>query len=127
MRVKVYWNATRKIWSVKSGNSPVEHASLLVLKDCKFLVSEAGRQRVLRTKRKDVHAFVEGEIVSREGMRHLGSYDEVRYNPYKNETFVDGAGNRVDAHNVVFMTTRYNVTSKKKSACVLRVNDALPV
>lgn len=124
-KVRVYWNSTRKMWSIKKGNNPVEHATVLVLRDCKFLVNEAGRQRVIRNKKKDVHAYVEGEIISKEGLSHLPSYDEIRYNPFKNETFVDSSGNRVDEHSLVFMTIRYNVTNRKKSACVLRVNNVV--
>lgn len=125
MKVRVYWNSTRKVWSIKNKNNPVEHASVLVLRDCKFLVNESGRQRVLRNKKKDVHAYVEGVIISKEGLSTLPVYDEVRYNPYKNETFVDSSGNRVDEHSLVFMTIRYNVITKKKSACVLRVNNVV--
>ena len=98
---------------------------MLVLRDCKFLVNENGRQRVLRNKKKDVHAYVEGQIISREGLSLLPASDEVRYNPFRNETFVDLNGNRVDESSLVFMTIHYNVTSRKKSACVLRVKDVV--
>jgi hypothetical protein len=55
-------------------------------------VSEAGRQRVIREQRKNVHAGVKGELVwtdtdSRQSGTVLGN--KVTYNPYKFKTFVD--------------------------------------
>jgi hypothetical protein len=49
-------------------------------------VSEAGRQRVLREKKKNVHAFIEGERLP--FVPSSFTYDStVSYNPYKNPTF----------------------------------------
>lgn len=57
----------------------------IFLTDVWFKVSEAGRQRVLREKRKAVHAYVCGEWTSNEVLTNrYGSY-----NPYKGEHFFD--------------------------------------
>ena len=47
----VYWNLNRRCWSVKdpATGKVVAHADRVVLSDAVFKVSEAGRQRVLRT------------------------------------------------------------------------------
>ena len=66
----------------------VNHTQEIALENVKFVVSQAGRRRVLEEKRKNVHAFVRGEI------RQMDSYDletghVVKYNPYKYNSFVD--------------------------------------
>lgn len=64
-RVFIYRNVRRGCWSIRSeggGNRGivVAHADEVLLTDCTFKVSEAGRQRVLRERRKHVHAGVSG-------------------------------------------------------------------
>jgi hypothetical protein len=93
MKVKVYFNLHRHLFSVVALEGPskgrvVAHRSVLRLANARFKVSEAGRQRVLREKRKNVHAFVVGELcemwVHPEGFRTR----EATYNPYVYSTFV---------------------------------------
>ena len=67
MKVFVYFNLHRKLFSVKALEGPdkgkvIGHTTYLWLKDVTFKVSEAGRQRVLREKRKNVHAGVVGNF-----------------------------------------------------------------
>ena len=104
MKVFVYFNLHKKCWSVKAleGENKgrvVAHTTYIVIKDAKFKVSEAGRQRVLREKKKNVHAGVVGECVGVKysGMDLLASGIElpaddlikVSYNPYKAGHFVN--------------------------------------
>jgi hypothetical protein len=97
MKVFVYFNLHKKVWSVRALEGErkgrvVAHSDVVHLLNAKPKVSEAGRQRVLLEKRKNVHAGVVGEWVS-----HCPKYIEenvsrvVRptYNPYKYKTFVD--------------------------------------
>jgi len=51
-------------------------------------VSEAGRQRVLKDKRKNVHAFIIGERLPSLASLPFVDCDEVSYNPYKGENFI---------------------------------------
>lgn len=66
MRVRVFRNLTRRCLSIQArvGRSwrTVAHAEDVVLSDVRCRVSEAGRQRVLRTGRKVVHAWLEGKL-----------------------------------------------------------------
>jgi hypothetical protein len=57
----------------------------VALTNVTFKVSEAGRQRVLQEKRKNVHAGVVGTLV--DSLGSVGS-ERVTYNPYKGGTFV---------------------------------------
>ena len=68
-KVFVYWNLHRDLWSLKAVDGDargkviahVQHAMLL---DCSYRVSEAGRQRVIRERCKNVHAGVVGTLVA---------------------------------------------------------------
>ena len=91
MRVFVYYNLHKNLWSIKAlegdkKNLVIRHQRALTLEGVTFKVSEAGRQRVLREKRKNVHAGAVGNWVAHDpsitGRR-------VTYNPYRGSTFVD--------------------------------------
>ena len=67
----------------------IAHMEVINLKDVSFKVSQAGRQRVLREKRKNVHAFVIGDIA---GCASISGEPyqlakPVKYNPYAGESF----------------------------------------
>lgn len=83
--VKVYRNLHKKCFSVKVGNKVVAHLEKFILEDCEFRVSQKGRERVLREKQKNVHAYIKAKklIVTDEDFN--GS--QVHYNPYFQENF----------------------------------------
>jgi len=92
MRVFVYYNLHRKLWSVKAleGENKgrvIAHRKEVVLREPKPKVSEAGRQRVIREKKKNVHAGLSGYYIERVPVPAI-SFD-VTYNPYKYDSFVD--------------------------------------
>lgn len=92
MKVFVYYNLHRKCWSVKALEGPskgrvIKHCKELNLVNCTFKVSEAGRQRVLREKVKNVHAGVVGQLTTTSSRSRATT--SVNYNPYKYRTFVD--------------------------------------
>ena len=123
--VFVYWNVTRKCWSIRSMSFPdkgivIGYARNLRLKNCTFKVSEAGRQRVLKTGRKGLHAGIIGEviycdpgdgspaIVEREVFRFMDDLKEdaraARYNPKELTYFVDTqTGVSLDTANHVWL------------------------
>lgn len=112
MRVFVYFNLHRKCWSIKALEGPgkglvIDHSMNVELTDCTFKVSEAGRQRVLRENRKNVHAGVVGELVSLGDLiaPSANNAKHVTYNPRKFSTFVDRANLRpvVNAERVVMI------------------------
>lgn len=89
-RVRVYWNATRKGWSIMQNVNGkwrvIDHRIRLRLVDATFHVSAAGRERVRRTGRKSVHAWVEGTLVEagKDRLRGQG----ITYSPWASERFV---------------------------------------
>ena len=93
-RVEVYWNLHKKIWSVRHKGKVLGHNELVIIGNPEFAVQPAGRERVLREKRKNVHAFVRGELLpSPVCVSHPlflpAGWVEVTYNPYKYSTFVE--------------------------------------
>lgn len=93
MKVFVYFNLRKQCWSVKALQGPnrgkvIAHCTELTMIDCTFKVSEAGRQRVLRNKVKNVHAGVVGMVASYVTDTTWGRLDQVTYNPYRYSTFV---------------------------------------
>tara|TARA_A100001011_G_scaffold127031_1_gene133917 strand:+ start:1954 stop:2208 length:255 start_codon:yes stop_codon:yes gene_type:complete len=57
--------------------------------DCYFHVDMKGREKVIREKRKNVHAFIKGFLQNAECVDTDRPATEVTYNPYKYETFVE--------------------------------------
>lgn len=94
-KVKAYWNLHKDVWSLVALDGPdkgrvLGHCPRLGLLNAKFVVSESGRQRVIREKKKNVHAFAIGRLLSAPDC-HLKIQFPVRplsYNPYKAAHFV---------------------------------------
>jgi len=86
-RVRIYRNLRRHCYSVQLGGKVVAHCRRVFVRDAVFKVSEAGRQRVLRESRKNVHAWVIGTITRRQV---AGGFlpEQVFYNPFLYSTFV---------------------------------------
>jgi len=90
----IYYNLHKHCLSVRHKGLVVNHAQEIMLSNVKFVVSQAGRRRVLEEKRKNVHAFVRGEILETT-LQKLIEFEElnqgtiVKYNPYKYNSFVD--------------------------------------
>jgi hypothetical protein len=94
-RIKVYFNLHNKKYSAVAMDGlekgrVLGHFDEVVLNDVSFIVSEAGRQRVLREKKKNVHAYAVGRLCKTHQMlisrsRIVGS--KLRYNPYKMRQF----------------------------------------
>lgn len=87
--VKVYRNLHKSAangaptYSVMQDGLVVAHASGIALTGVQFIVNAAGREKVLREKRKNVHAFVTGYVA-----RECPPYTlRASYNPYKAGNF----------------------------------------
>jgi hypothetical protein len=108
MRHEVYWNLHKRIWSVRScaTGRVAMHARHVVLREVSFVVQPAGRNKVLRERRKNVHAFARGDYWhssrSEDASGYMtGSYlryaklregaecVRVTYNPYVSDQFME--------------------------------------
>ena len=93
-RVQVYYNLHKKCLSVRHKGKVIEHAQEVTLTDARFHVQQAGRERVLKQKRKNVHAYVSGKLKETFWFTQAPKYiwtakQRVTYNPYKYKNFVD--------------------------------------
>lgn len=91
MRVFVYWNLHRHLWSLRAAEGPhygriVGHASSVRLRGATGVVNEKQRQRVIRTRNKNVHAGILGRVDGLEPRNWTGV--RITYNPYDYATFV---------------------------------------
>jgi hypothetical protein len=113
--VKVYRNLkhgkkAKPLYSVMHKGKVVARRHRVLLVNCKFVVNNAARLRVIQTKRKNVHAFVVGEWVrfpdSAFGMDEFSTKNlglKMVYNPYKMSSFQTESGNNVKAAGGVLL------------------------
>ena len=126
MKVEVYRNLHKNCWSVRWPNGRVlAHVDEIHLENVDLVVRPAGREKVLREKRKNVHAFAKGEVVSSiqyqvEGCKltknnylvkkgEITPYDatQIVYNPYKYNSFV-----YADLEEPIFHTEKIYLNKK---------------
>ena len=93
-RVQVYYNLHKKCLSVRHKGKVIEHAQEVTLTDARFHVQQAGRERVLKQKRKNVHAYISGKLKETFWFTQAPKYiwtakQRVTYNPYKYKNFVN--------------------------------------
>jgi hypothetical protein len=87
-RIEVYRNLHKDCFSVRKNGIVVKYINddeSLHLTDVKFVVQPAGHAKVLKEKRKNVHAYVRG-IYAGDRMRE--STRVARYNPYLCDSFI---------------------------------------
>jgi hypothetical protein len=91
VRAFVYRNLNKPgvVWSVRNTKTGrvAKHAERVLLEDVDLAVGPGGRARVLREKRKNVHAGARGQVASTKARKPRGCVP-ITYNPYKNKTFV---------------------------------------
>lgn len=118
LEYEVYWNIRRKCWSVRMNRKVIGHFSQLFLQQCSFHVSERGRQRVLRERRKNVHAYVKGFALSWQAHEQVENRlsgglgvpwdcpgELVSYNPYRGPDFTTAEGFAVKSAQFVLFRT----------------------
>jgi len=94
--IEVYRNLHKKCWSVRQAGKVVAHSPYILLRDAKFVVQPAGREKVLREQKKNVHAFVKGYLVNAKQANELitpieWTQSAITYNPYEYPYFhLDG-------------------------------------
>lgn len=108
LRVFVYRNLHKGCFSLKSTKTGlvVGRYASIAIQDAEFVVQKAGREKVLKEKRKNVHAGVRGkiELVSDLDAQVHGLV-EVYYNPYKADHFyIKDTGERIDKAKWVLLT-----------------------
>ena len=115
MQMMVYRNLTKCCWSIKnlSTRRVQSHADHLVVFYPTFKVSQKGRERVVREKKKYVHAGVCGLVETSSWLldyivphNYATTWVEVKYNPYVNTNFVFADGTEVKKVKYAYLDTR---------------------
>ncbi len=90
MEVDVYFNVTRKVFSIRQDGIVIAHRSKLFLTHSKFIVRESGQKRVRETGHKNVHAFVRGMWDQKDyhTFKDLLLWRRVSYNPKRDNFFM---------------------------------------
>jgi hypothetical protein len=96
-KVRCYRNLHRGCISIQQGGLVKCHTDNVILRDFKTIVNKKGQERVRREKAKNVHAFIEGYVISHvetsrdENQQKLLDFGwgSIFYNPYKVDDWTD--------------------------------------
>ena len=93
LRVMVYYNLHKKTFSVQYKGKIILYADYVKLGNVEFRVREGGKEKVRQEMRKNVHAFVIGDLLDYcqypcENMPPETNDKVITYNPYKYDSFV---------------------------------------
>lgn len=91
--ILIAYNLLKMCFSIRSlpSRKVVGYTDRIVVRNVRFVVSRAGRERVLRERVKNIHAYVQGQF-NQEWQSYCFSGScrrEAYYNPYIVSTFVD--------------------------------------
>ncbi|MFK4132359.1 hypothetical protein ACI2KR_08700 [Pseudomonas luteola] len=119
MKVRVYRNLNNGLVSIMCEKTRLVlgYGQEIMLDEVDFIVNESGRQRVLRDKCKNVHAYARGTIISATDFLPLKGRkisiepsesmlqpsERIFYNPYRSGSFTDLEGRRVSRANRCFI------------------------
>ena len=82
----IYRNLHTGTFSVRYKGKVIDHPTLIWGVNASFKVNAVGREKVILSKRKNVHAFIVVESYTEE--HPIGFTKEVTYNPYTHKTFI---------------------------------------
>ena len=89
MQVDVYRNLRKNTFSIRHKGKVIGHSNRILMTNCSFIVSQKGRERVLRERRKNVHAIIRGNLLSSDesSFTRLALWNnerasQVKYSPY---------------------------------------------
>ena len=99
---EIYRNLHRKDWSIRNKGIVTQHTKTAAISSAKFVVQPAGQKRVLAEQRKNVHAFVRGQLTTIPA--DWQTWKQAKYNPYRFNYFYDvDTLQRIDTATVVVL------------------------
>lgn len=110
MIVEVYKNLTKSrqakstVYSIRDAKTKkvINWSSAFTLKNVTFHVNEKVRQRVIANKRKEVHAWVKGELLMYDILPNLRR--KITYDPYKDMVFHFHSGKKIENASICSFT-----------------------
>jgi len=112
-RVMVYYNLHKHTFSVTYKGIVVVHADYVKLSDVEFRVRQGGKDKVRDEMRKNVHAFVIGNLMDYcefpcEEIPSEPNNNVITYNPYKYDSFV-----RKDTEEPIYTANEVDMINSK--------------
>jgi len=102
LRVRCHLNLHRGDWSITYKGKVIAHVDQITLADCRMIVRENARLRVIANRCREVHAWIEGNYVEE---KPQGDLIPITYNPYAAGTFTRrDNGTAVTTARFVFFT-----------------------
>jgi len=101
----------------------IAHVRQATLKDVSYVVQPAGRARVLREGKKNVHAFARGEIIDRIPLFNYRG-NVAKYNPYKAATFVDKDDDPLYKSDIAYLALHSDTGKPFISTFNVEIDDA---
>ena len=121
--VEIYRNLHKKCFSIRKNGKVVDYLyddQELHLVDAKFRVQPAGRERVRRENKKNVHAYVKGTVAPLGGLQRKTlftmCFQTASYEPYTMESFETFPDETpiFEAPHVIFKKGRLYVSRHRK-------------
>lgn len=90
-RIQVYRNLRNDKFSIRDVKTRrvIAYGTDIILSNIKMNVQKSGRERVLREKWINVHAFVTGTFEGDDNVDLNQNWEVAYYNPYTTETFIN--------------------------------------
>jgi len=107
----IYRNLRTKGFSVRYRGKVIDRLFTFSAEGVIFKVNELGRQRVIKEKQKNVHAFVVADKYKDEfypalTFGEIDKLDKITYNPYTDAHFVCNGKKIEEANKIVFQNGR---------------------
>jgi len=121
LRVMVYYNLHKKTFSVQYKGRVILYADYVKLGNVEFRVREGGKEKVRQEMRKNVHAFVIGDLLDYcqypcENMPPETNDKVITYNPYKYDSFV-----KKDTEEPIFNANEIDMINTKNK--IFHINE----
>ena len=121
LRVMVYYNLHKKTFSVQYKGRIILYADYVKLGNVEFKVREGGKEKVRQEMRKNVHAFVIGDLMDYcqypcENMPPETNDKVITYNPYKYDSFV-----KKDTEEPIFNANEIDMINTKNK--IFHINE----
>lgn len=100
---QVYFNRTRRLWSVRRFGKVVARVDKLCMVNCQMRVSEKMRATLIVTRKRTVHAWICGVVV--ESVPEDRPLVEIRYDPFALGYFFTKEGMKPVASSAVVLFT----------------------
>lgn len=99
----IYRNLRTGGFSIRRRGRVVDHLNQhsLTAENVTFKVNEKGRQRVLREKQKNVHAYIVCDVYKLFGREEVDGLNTIIYNPYVVSSFTCGGMPITNARKVI--------------------------